>query len=60
MSLSRSGSEKSCKKELLSETKKLKSAIGLSMNQNLRNMTSQNSVIHNETTTHKSGYTISI
>jgi hypothetical protein len=34
-----SGNEKSCKKELLSEAKNLKSAIGLSMNQNLRNMT---------------------
>ncbi len=37
--LRRSGSEKSCKKEALSETKNLKSAIGLSRNQNLKNTT---------------------
>jgi hypothetical protein len=34
-----SGSEKSCKKELLNEAKNLNSAIGLSKNQNLRNIT---------------------
>lgn len=35
----KSGNEKSCKNAPLSETKNLKSATGLSMNQNLRNIT---------------------